>query len=353
MSDRFNPGFLDKVKANIGRFTANVVDPLGGDGVAANARANADRLDFDYNGRNGTQPFYQIPSNNTTRRNTGESATTGGGGYSSGPSGADLAYLDSQEAALRRQYGRADSSLSQGLRDLIDSYNNARSDANLQRGREIENLTLKREDTGRAKDNALDRVNTNARMLADSLRRRIGMASGSDSSAYKITAPGAVAREASGERGDVMEDYGVNFRNLDLTERRANEDFDSLLKAIDADKRSREGKLRSGVEMQRQSIDEALAQIAAQRASASGGDVRAALAPYEAQIASRDRTIDSLFNKYRNVGKFNPVKVNAPTLRDYMVDKTAVQANEQTGSDSPYSPYLPNLQSEDDEELMV
>lgn len=268
----------------------------------------------------------------------------------------DLAYIDSQMGRLRGQYGKADTALSQGLKSLIDSYNNARSDANFERGRELENLGLKREDTNRGKDRAIDRVDDNARTLRESLLRRIGMASGSDSSAYKFAAPTAVAREASGQRGDVMEDYGVNFRNLGLTEKRANEDYDKLLAAIDADKRSREGKLRSGVENQRQSIDEALAEAAAQRAKLLGGgydQVRSAMAPYESQIAQRDKTINSLFDKYRTVGKFNPVKVDMPNLRDYTVDRAAIQANEQAGTQDPYAPYRPQIQGDDDDELLV
>lgn len=286
------------------------------------------------------------------------SNTNGGSGSGSG-SGAsynpqDLAYLDSQKSRLQGQYGKADTALSQGLKELLDSYNNARSDANFQRGRELENLGLKREDTTRAKDKSLDRVNDNARTLRDSLLRRIGMASGSDSSAYRFAAPTAVAREASGQRGDVMEDFGVNFRNLALTERRAEEDYDKLLEAIDTDKRGREGKLRSGIELQRQGIDESMAELEAQRQRLLGGgynQVRSALAPIEDRIASRDKTINSLFDKYRTVGKFNPVKVNMPNLRDYMFDKAAVQTNEQAGTQDPYAPYRPQIQ--DEEELLV
>lgn len=284
-------------------------------------------------------------------RNSGEQS----GGSAPAYSREDLAYLDSQKSRLQGQYGKADTALSQGLKELLDSYNNARSETNFQRGRELENLGLKREDTTRAKDKSLDRVNDNARTLRDSILRRIGMASGADSSAYQFAAPTAVAREASGQRGDVMEDFGVNFRNLGLTERRAEEDYDKLLEAIDTDKRGREGKLRSGIELQRQGIDETMAELETQRQRLLGGgydQVRSALAPIEDRIASRDKTINSLFDKYRTVGKFNPVKVNMPNLRDYMFDKTAVQANEQAGTQDPYAPYRPQIQDEEEERLV-
>lgn len=307
--------------------------------------------------KNSGAPGVQAPVSGGWAGNTGGNNYNNDGTANSAPSynPADLAYLDDQESRLKRQYGRADVSLRQGLQDLLDSYNRTRSETNMQRGRELENLGVQREDTLRKKDSALDKVNTNARTLAESLRRRLGMASGSDSSAYKIAAPGAVAREASGQRGDVMEDFGVNFRNLDVTERRAKEDFDKLLGAIEEDKRSRERGLRQGIESQKMSIDESLAELARQRALVTGGgydQVKAAMKPFTDRMQSRESAIDQLFNKYRNVGKFNPVKVNMPNLRDYMVDRAAIQANEQAGTQDPYAPYRPQLQ-EDDEELMM
>lgn len=354
MGNRFNPSNFDKVRANIGRLGANVADRIGADGTAANMRYNADMLDYDQ--PKDFVPFYRMGSGAGGARDSaipGATAQFSGSGSGSRPSAEDLAYLDSQEGALRRQYGQADNSLAQGLQSLIDSYTRNRNDANFQRGREIENLNLQEQDTTRKKDSAIDRVNTNARTLADSLRRKIGMASGADSSAYKITAPGAVAREASGERGDVMEDFGVNFRNLDLTKRRANEDFDRLLGAIEDDKMNRERQLRTGIEQQKMGIDEALQRVAAQRASGQGGAaVRAAMAPYEQQIAARDAAINDIFNKYRTAANFQPVKVDTPELRDYTVDRAAINANREAGTQDPYAPYRPQLM-DDEEQFMV
>lgn len=286
----------------------------------------------------------------------------GGGGYdsaggSSAPSynPADLAYLDDQQSRLERQLGRTNTYLTQGLAELMDSYNKSRTSANQQRGRELENLGLQREDTTRKKDSTLDRVNTGARTLADSLRRKIGMASGSGSSAYQIAAPGAVARQASEQRGDVMEDFGTNFRNLDLTERRANEDYNTLFESLESDKKSRERALRQGIEEQRLGIDQSLAELARQRALVKGGgydQVKQAMSKYTDRMTDREKTIDSLFNKYRSVGKFQPVKVNAPQLRDYTVDKAAIQANQQAGTNDPYAPYRPQLM-DDEEQFLV
>ena len=278
-----------------------------------------------------------------------------GGGAAQSYNPADMAYLDDQQSRLERQLGRTNTYLTQGLAELMDSYNKSRTSANQQRGRELENLGLQREDTTRKKDSTLDRVNTGARTLADSLRRKIGMASGSGSSAYQITAPGAVARDASEKRSGVMEDFGTNFRNLDLTERRANEDYNSLFESLEADKKNRERALRQGIEEQRMGVDQSLAELARQRALVQGGgydQVKQAMSKYTDRMSARESAIDSLFNKYRTVGKFQPVKVNMPQLRDYTVDKTAVQANQQAGTQDPYAPYRPQLMDEEEQFLV-
>ena len=304
--------------------------------------------------KNDAKP--SAPTGVNTYNNTGTAANyNSGGAQAPSYNPADLAYLDDQQARLERQLGRTNTYLSQGLAELMDSYNKSRTSANQQRGRELENLGLQREDTTRKKDSTLDRVNTGARTLADSLRRKIGMASGSGSSAYQIAAPGAVARQASEQRGDVMEDFGTNFRNLDLTERRANEDYNTLFESLEADKKSRERALRQGIEEQRLGVDQSLAELARQRALVKGGgydQVKQAMSKYTDRMTDREKTIDSLFNKYRSVGKFQPVKVNAPQLRDYTVDKAAIQANQQAGTQDPYAPYRPQLM-DDEEQFLV
>lgn len=278
----------------------------------------------------------------------------GGGGGTVAPAvnPADLAYLDDQQRRLEGQRGSIDRGLRSGLSQLTDSYNKEVSGANKQRSRALEDFNVKREDTTRAKGSALDRVNTNARTLANSLRQKIGLASGSGSSAYQITAPGAVNREASEQRGNVQEDYGVNFRNLATAENRAKTDFESLLQDLAAQRKTRERDLRSGVNERYQDIASSLAEVARQRVLAQGGgydQVKRAMAPYSAEINQRQAELDSLFNKFRTPYSVKKVNVQTPQLRDYMVDQTEF-GPEQTPSEDPYATYRPP--AEEDEESL-
>lgn len=295
------------------------------------------------------------PAPKNTGGDTSSGSYYGGGGSSASGATTDpqaLAFYDTQIGNLQRQMGRADTALNQGLVNLMNSYNSESSKANTARSRALEDFGMQRDDTGRAKDKAIDKVNTNARVLADSLRRRIGLASGSGSSAYQVAAPKAVARQASGERTDVLGDFAQNYRALDTAEKRAEQDFTELLDDLLRQRQSRELGLRQGIEGQKSAIASQLADLAGRKAQASGGSyasIVAAMQPYLNEISARESTIDSLFNQFTSPYNVKQVNVQKPELKDYLVDRAAIQSNEQSGTEDPYAPYGNQLKQDEEE----
>ena len=286
----------------------------------------------------------------------GSGAYSADGSGGSGASAADLAYLADQESLLRGILATTLQRQNEGMTQIGDDYTKESNAANLSRSRALENYGLQREDTSRGKETALGKVDTNARTLAQSVRQRIGLASGSGSSAYQLTAPSAVARDASLERSGVQEDFGTNFRNLGLAEKRATEDFDSLLGDLSAQRASKEKGLREGILTQEQGIQGSLADIARQRVAAQGGSydaVRAASAPYQTQIADRQAQIDGLFSQYRTPYTVKDVNVQTPELKNYTVDRQAIGTGAQAGAvdSAATSPYARFLQKDDEEKL--
>lgn len=306
-----------------------------------------------FNARNPATPLHN--SSGVQGASTWNSGGSGGYSAPAYDTSADRAYLDDQEARLRRQHGSIDTTERSGLTQLGDSYNKEVSGANAKQGRFLSDVGLQREDTTRGKDAAIGKVNTNARTLADSVRRRIGMASGSGSSAYQQAAPRAVSRLASGERTNVLENFGTNFRNLDIRENRGKEDFASMLEDIAAQRKSRESDFRSGLLDRRNQVDNSLSEVARQRALLGGGgyqQVKSAMAPFASSIDSRQSEIDSLFDRFRTPYAQKPVDVSMPNLRDYTVDRAAINANNSRGQD-PNSPYGQFLRKDDEEERLV
>jgi len=279
---------------------------------------------------------------------------SGGGGAGAGSNSDDLAYLSDQESQLRQLLQSAQNTLSQGLTNLSDSYNREQSSANQQRGRALENFGIQREDTTRGKNQALGGVDNNARTLNDSLRRMLGMASGTGSSAYQYAAPNAVARLASQNRTGVLSDYGANERDLALSEDRAKTDFEELLEDLARQRSQKESDLRAGVAEREQGIQRDLGNVAGERARLMGGgynQIRSAQQPFQDAIGNRQSEIDSLFDRFRSPQyNVNPVNVQTPQLRDYMVDRQAINANNQ--EPSRYSPYRQFLNPRDEEEQL-
>lgn len=316
-----------------------------------------------YNQRNGQK---SVPFNNTITvessrpaGNTSTGQTSGyysGGGSVGGGSSADkaatLAYLSSQQGNLERQMGRTGTTLEQGLTRLTNDYTGKLNAANTNKARALEDLMIQRSDTDAAKDKSIDKVNTNARVLADSLRRKIGLASGSGSSAYQITAPGAVARDASNERTDVLGTFAQNYRSLDQADKRTKDDYEALFSDLERQRGESELALRQGVENTRNDISQRLADIAAQRVAANGGGLTqqmAAARGYEGDIAARESAIDNLFSQYVKPLAVRQIEAQRPELAQYLVDRAAINANNAAGTTDPYAPYSNNLKKNQDE----
>ena len=232
--------------------------------------------------------------------------------------------LDDQESTLRKLLGSVGTQKTQGLQKLADSYNTEKLAGENQYGQQFEDNT-------RQKMGALNKVDTNARTAANSLRRLLGLSGSANQSALKFAAPNAIARVASQERGDQIENFGLNERNIT----NAKQNFlDDLL----AKKNERESEFLKGISAQEQSLNSDLADIAGRRAQNNGGDyaaVRAARSPFQATIDSKQSEIDNLFNKYNT--PFNANKTLA-TLNQFNVDQAAINANRGQGG-AQYSPY--------------
>lgn len=265
----------------------------------------------------------------------------------------DNAFLDAQEGNLRGLLSRADTTFAQGITNLDNSYNKSRNDVTDTQNRTMRDYGIKREDTTREKDSAIGKVNTNARTLSDSVRRIIGLASGSGSSAYQLAAPNAVGRQASQQRTGVLETFGRNFRDLDTAEGDAKVKFENLLRDIKADRDQRELDLRNSIADKKNSISGSLANIAGERARINGGGynaIRTAQQPFQDEINARNAEIDGLFSRFNPTISYAPVQVQQPELSQYTVDRAAINANKTMGADS-YSPYSQYLKKRNDESV--
>lgn len=242
--------------------------------------------------------------------------------------------LDDQEGDLRRLLGSVDTQETQGLANINDSYNGELATGQKGYAQQVEDNT-------RNKLRALGQVDQGAYTANNSLRRLLGMSGSANQSALKFAAPNAIARDASQKRNIQVENYGLNDRNITTAKNKYETD---LLTA----KAKREMDFKKGIATQRQTLNNDLGDIAGQRASLNGGNyqsVRDARAPFKNQANAYQSTIDNLYNDYK--GSLNVTPQQA-SLKDFVVDKSAIQANQAGGGGdySPYNYFLKRKQSE-------
>ena len=329
---------------------------VGNDFDSSNHGINTNKLWSDFGGsdtdaQSNYNKLSDLAKQYSNELTLGASTTnSGGGGSSPSYNKDDLAYIDGQLAALNNQYGRLDTTERNSLDAVEQRYNQQLGETNQARGRAIEDFNTKFQVSDQGRQKSLGQVETNARTLADSLRRRIGMASGSGSSAYQVTAPGAVAQQASDQRANVLDDYSQNFLALETDKKRAEEDFEKALTGLSNWKNESTMGVKNDIGLKRNEITEAQGRAAGERAKLMNGGyagIRSAMAPYEQQINERNSFLDGLYDKYASKYQAKPVQVANTQLRDYAVDKAAVADNTARGNTNETAPYRTYLDEED------
>lgn len=345
---------------NVAKTSAKLLNPYGmqadflKDNISTFRNRNDGAYGPGYTGGTGTEVRgpYNVVGAETSTPSVQQSPSTqqaGGGAVTPSVNPDDINYLNDQESLLRQQLDRAQNTQNRGYSEIAGQYDRTVNDANTSRSRALEDFGVKGQQIEQGKTKAIGQVDTNARTLADSVRRMLGMASGSGSSAYKIAAPNAIARQASQQRTGVLDNFGQNSMALDTAQKRATEDFGSLLENLKSDRLQRESEFQAGIDNERNNIEQNLAEVARQRVLAQGGgydQVKAAIAPLQESISNRTAAIDGLFSKYATPFSVKPVTVNTPELKDYTVDRAAI--GQQGSTPQQYAPYS-NFLKKDEE----
>lgn len=240
----------------------------------------------------------------------------------------DLAYLSDQAAQLRDLLGRTDTSLNQGLQQNNDQYTSAVGDATSSKDKQVIGQN-------QAKLSAYDTINQNAGNSFRSLAQIIGQAAGRGSSAFQDLLPDVIGKDTSSKRQAATNTYGQNLSNIDSS-------FQSALADLLKQKNDNEQTLRTGVEQQRQDLNNQLAQNAAAAAQANGGGyaaVKAAESPFQSAInASRD-AVQNFFSQFRT--PYTAPTID-PNLAAYSTDRSVINAanNGTPDSTDPYAALL-------------
>jgi len=306
----------------------------------------------------GFNPTIAVDPTTAGNSGTGQSGSNyygSGGSQQPAYSKDDLAYLDGQMGNLDRQYGRVDTQLQNALRMALQNYENTKAAGETQYNRNTRDINLKESVSEQGRKRELDKVDTGARMLANSLRQKLGLASGSGSSAYQVSAPDAVRRQATEQRGDVLGDYSANFAQIANTRKDTEDDWTQMQNQLSNEYNRRQMESQGEFATLKSEIDANRQRVAGEKAKLLGGGyagVKSAMAPYEQRIAEGESLIDGLYNKYAAGYKVDPIKQRTVNLRDYATDKVAVRDQQATGTEDPYAPYKRYTEDEEEKALV-
>ena len=277
-------------------------------------------------------------------------ATGGGGSYAAAPrpDAEAVAYWNDNIGSLQRLLDSSNTQRSQGIENLNNSFNRNLDSINASESRALRDYGIKEQDTQAARQQNLQRINTQARQGNDGLQRLFQLSGAGVSSAAQMLAPNAVARDATGKRTDTLNTFGKNMRDIDLARTDAKEQFGNARTDLDSQKREKERSFIEGILNLQNDLNAKLSNAVTQRGIAQGGTysgLAGARAQYDNAIRGNQSAMDNLFNQYRDPA-FNVRQVQAkiPELAQYTADPTALDVAQQNpGIAEELLPFLPQL----------
>lgn len=282
--------------------------------------------------------------NNWQNNVLGASNTSGSG--TPDTSQSDLAYLDSQDGSLRQQLASAQQGLNDGLTQLEDTYNQQHGRTTADQATADEGYNTQRTQTTQDKLKAVDSANMGGYTLANSVRRILGLAGGSNSSAFQVAAPKLIADDTTAKRQGVNDTYTRNYGTIDSSQNATDTKFQRALQDLADQRKQKEEGLRSGILQQEQDINNQLGQNALTRTQINGGGyaaAHAALAPTQNAIADNQAKIDALFGQFRTPYSVSDTAPVAANTDSYTVKPTTLNTGAGATTNGDNAPILQSL----------
>jgi hypothetical protein len=181
------------------------------------------------------------------------------------------------------------------------------------------------------------------------LLRLLGSRGAGGGSAATLTAPGAVARQATLQQTDLGNTFGHNIQGLDQNWGQYLQGYNNQVNSAGSQRDQQKGELQRQIDTNRASLLQTLAQLSGQRAQAAGGSATGAAQPYLDQANSvLDRS-----SRYTTAPiSYQTQAYNAPALDKYIVNPGATPTfNGQPQTNDYTSPYLAALLGKKQQQL--
>lgn len=286
-------------------------------------------------------PHYEQAAYNAIQNPSDTAGTSVSGSVSGASAPVDLSGYDQAIGNTNSAISRLDPQLNSGNSSIDASYSNALNQLLLGKNQSNQTYNTNKQQTAQSYVNAKNTVGSNAGNQLSSIQRLLGSRGAGGSSAYNLTAPDAVARQATLQRTDLGNTFGQNNQALDTNWNNYLTGYNNSVAGVGTQRDQQKQGLQSSIDTNRATLLQSLAQLTAQRAQAAGGNGVDASQPFLDQAnAALDRTANY------NVAPINyqTQAYNAPSLADYTANPQAAPTFQgQAPTNDYFSPYLAAL----------
>lgn len=280
---------------------------------------------------------------NTQQQNTGPyQGTSSTPSYTAGVNDpATLAQYDQGIGNTQSALGRLGDQFNSGSTQIDSSYQNAINQLLLGKNQANAAYDTNKHQTATDYVSSKNTIGANAGNSLNGLQRLLGSRGAGGGSAATITAPGAVARQATLQRADVGNTFGANNQALDTNWGNYMTGYNNEVSGAGNQRDTKRQELQQSVDSNRASLLQSLALLSGQKASAQGGNGNAAAQPFLNQANS---VLDNL-SRY----SVAPINVqtqaySAPDLAKYTSNPNATPTFQGEAQSNDYtSPFLAAL----------
>jgi len=258
-----------------------------------------------------------------------------------GATAPDVSGYDQSIGNTNAALGRLGSQLNSGNQAIDASYQNAVNQLLLNKNQSTAAYNTNKQQTAQDYVGAKNTIGANAGQSLEGILRLLGSRGAGGSSAYNISAPGAVTREATLQRADASNTFGHNQQSLDTNYNNYLTGYNNALSSATNQRDQQKQENQAKIDNSRASLLQSLAQLQGQRSAALGGSPTGAAQPY---LDQANAILNSLSNYTTKPITYDTQAYTAPTLATYTTNPNAapVLGGGTAGTDY-VSPYLAPL----------
>lgn len=260
-----------------------------------------------------------------------------------------LAAYDQGIGNTQSALGRLDNQFNSGNSQIDASYQNALNQLLLAKNQANIAYDTNKHQTATDYVGGKNTVRSNAGASLQGLQRLLGSRGAGGGSAATITAPGAVAREATLQQGGLAGTFGANNQALDTNWGNYMTGYNNEVSGAGNQRDQQRQQLSQSIDNNRATLKQSLALLTGQRSAAQGGNGAAAAQPFLNQANS---ILDRLSNYSVAPINYQTQAYQAPDLAQYTSNPNSTPTFQGQGAANDYtSPYLQALLGKKQQQL--